>query len=87
MDPSNGNAHNDLPPPPAVIPPDVSPILAKVQPEPTQRKMDRLPMARLGLGSKGQKIPLYTNHFKVNITNIDGHFFHYSVRVPLLTVS
>ncbi|GMG98835.1 hypothetical protein Nepgr_000675 [Nepenthes gracilis] len=29
----------------------------------------------------GQKIQLLSNHFKVNITNVDGHFFHYSVNV------
>ncbi|KAI3756681.1 hypothetical protein L1987_56503 [Smallanthus sonchifolius] len=39
----------------------------------------RVPMARRGLASKGQKAQLLTNHFKVNVSNVDGHFFHYSV--------
>ncbi|MCI22401.1 protein argonaute 4-like, partial [Trifolium medium] len=32
-----------------------------------------------GLGSKGTKLPLLTNHFKVNVENTDGYFFQYSV--------
>ncbi|KAK1396644.1 hypothetical protein POM88_006507 [Heracleum sosnowskyi] len=28
---------------------------------------------------KGNKVQLLTNHFKFNVTNADGHFFHYSV--------
>ncbi|KAJ1394326.1 Ribonuclease H-like superfamily [Sesbania bispinosa] len=46
--------------------------------EPVKKKVSRVPIARRGLGSKGTKIPLQTNHFKVNVTNNDGHFFHYS---------
>ncbi|XP_009773871.1 protein argonaute 4 isoform X1 [Nicotiana tabacum] len=65
-----------LPPPPP-IPPDFYP--AKAEPEPVKKKVLRVPMARRGLGSKGQKIPILTNHFKVNVSNVDGHFFHYSV--------
>ncbi|XP_071724140.1 protein argonaute 4-like [Rutidosis leptorrhynchoides] len=38
-------------------------------------------MARRGPGSKGQKIALLTNHFKVNVTNIENQFFQYSVTV------
>ncbi|GAU45504.1 hypothetical protein TSUD_129510 [Trifolium subterraneum] len=31
------------------------------------------------LGSKGNRLPLLTNHFKVNVENTDGYFFQYSV--------
>ncbi|MCD7472923.1 Protein argonaute-4 [Datura stramonium] len=72
----NGGSTEALPPPPPVSP-DFSP--AKAEPEPVKKKALRVPMARRGLGSKGQKIPILTNHFKVNVTNADGHFFHYSV--------
>ncbi|KAK4779556.1 hypothetical protein SAY87_015662 [Trapa incisa] len=62
------------PPPPLDVPPNVIPEKAELI-----KKPDRLPMARRGLGSKGQRIPLFTNHFKVNVTNLEGHLFHYSV--------
>ncbi|KAK2996028.1 hypothetical protein RJ640_023398 [Escallonia rubra] len=42
-------------------------------------KPKRVPMRRLGTGSKGQKISIITNHFKVGYTNTGGHFFHYSI--------
>ncbi|KAJ0083479.1 hypothetical protein Patl1_30201 [Pistacia atlantica] len=64
-------------PPPPVIPPDFVPT--RVEPEPVKKKVARVPISRRGLGSKGQKITLLTNHFKVNVTKVDGHFFHYSV--------
>ncbi|XP_024187436.1 uncharacterized protein LOC112192096 isoform X2 [Rosa chinensis] len=59
-------AEHALPPPPPVIPPDVVPLRAQVDitPEPLKEKIVRLPIARLGLGTKGQKIPLLTNRFK-----------------------
>ncbi|XP_054817018.1 protein argonaute 4A-like [Prosopis cineraria] len=38
-----------------------------------------LPTGRRGYGSKGQKIQLLTNHFKVKLTNKDGGFYHYTV--------
>ncbi|XP_010653696.1 protein argonaute 4A [Vitis vinifera] len=72
-----------LPPPPSVIPHDGVGI--QVKPEHTSEsvkkttKPKRVPMSRRGFGSKGQKISLLTNHFKVGITNASGHFFHYSV--------
>ncbi|XP_030458575.1 protein argonaute 4-like [Syzygium oleosum] len=88
-DEPNGNGeHNDLPPPPpppAIIPPDIVPERVEPEnppenpPQPVKKKVSRVPIARRGLGSKGQKIPLLTNHFKVNVTNLDGQFFHYSV--------
>ncbi|XP_028802604.1 protein argonaute 4A-like [Neltuma alba] len=40
-----------------------------------------LPMARRGLGSKGRKIQLITNHFKVSLAKKDGCFYHYTVAV------
>ncbi|CAN4100697.1 unnamed protein product [Withania somnifera] len=63
------------PPPP--VPADFAPATA--EPEPVKKKALSVTMARRGLGSKGQKMPILTNHFKVNVTNVDGHFFHYSV--------
>lgn len=72
----NGGSTEALPPPPPV-PLNFSP--AQAEPEPVKKKVLRVPMARRGLGSKGQKIPILTNHFKVNVSNVDGHFFHYSV--------
>jgi len=79
MDPNDGNESADaLPPPPAhqaEIPPNAVPI--KAEPEPPEKK--RAPTARCGPGTRGQKIQLLSNHFKVNISNVDGHFFHYSV--------
>lgn len=79
---SNGNDNEDsLPPPPPVVPPDVVPVKAdqELPPEPAKKK-DRVPMARRGLASKGQKLSLLTNHFKVNVNNNDGEFYQYSVR-------
>ncbi|KAA8550054.1 hypothetical protein F0562_001738 [Nyssa sinensis] len=77
----DGNGATDALPPPPPVPANVVPIRAEPEdaPEPAKKKVVRVPIARRGLGSKGQKIPLLTNHFKVNVTNVDGHFFHYSV--------
>ncbi|KAM7279438.1 hypothetical protein ACFE04_006572 [Oxalis oulophora] len=77
----NGIKAEALPPPPP-IPPNVVPI--KAEPEPVKNKIVRVPMARRGPGSKGQKISLLTNHFKVSVTNVDNEFFHYSVSSELL---
>ncbi|XP_068658770.1 protein argonaute 4B-like [Aristolochia californica] len=82
MDPSDPEAQEALPPPPP-IPPNVVPLkvesdqldpLPKTPPKPT-----RVPMARPGLGRKGQPIPLLTNHFKVNVSSNNGYFYHYCV--------
>lgn len=80
----NGNGNEESlppPPPPPVIPPNVVLVKADeaIPPEPVKKKASRVPIARRGLGSKGSKLPLLTNHFKVNVTNNEGHFFHYSV--------
>ncbi|KAM6576742.1 hypothetical protein CsatB_028579 [Cannabis sativa] len=78
----DGNGTEEaLPPPPPVIPPDIVPIKAESEQaiEPVKKKPARLPMARRNLGTKGQKIPLLTNHFKVKVSNLQDQFFHYSV--------
>lgn len=80
----DGNGNDSLPPPPPIIPPNVVPLKAeevplKADPEPGKKKVQRLPIARRGLGTKGKEVSLLTNHFKVNVTNVDGHFYHYSV--------
>ncbi|CAH8362423.1 unnamed protein product [Eruca vesicaria subsp. sativa] len=64
-----------LPPPPPMVPSNLVPEV-----EPIKRNL-LLPMARRGTGSKGQRIPLLTNHFKVNFNNANGTFFHYSVAI------
>lgn len=77
FEPDGNGSQDALPPPPPIVPPNVVPMQAES--EPVKKKVVRIPIARRGLGSKGQKIPLLTNHFKVNVTNAEGHFFHYSV--------
>jgi len=76
---ANGSGVTEaLPPPPPVIPPNVEPV--RVKTELAEKKGPvRVPMARKGFGTRGQKIPLLTNHFKVDVANLQGHFFHYSV--------
>lgn len=73
MDPEKGNG--DALPPPPPVPEDVVPMKA----EPEKKKVMRVPMGRRGLATRGNKVQLLTNHFKVNVSNVDGHFFHYSV--------
>ncbi|KAK6144115.1 hypothetical protein DH2020_020935 [Rehmannia glutinosa] len=79
MDPTeqDGNGASEALPPPPPIPPNVTPL--KVESETEQKKVLRVPMARRNLGTKGNKVPILTNHFKVNVNKVDGHFFHYSV--------
>lgn len=82
---TNGNGNDEglppPPPPPAEVPPNVVPVKAdELPPEPVKKKPSRFPIARKGLGTKGSKLQLLTNHFKVDVNNKDGHFFHYSVR-------
>ncbi|KAL5719439.1 hypothetical protein ACHQM5_012217 [Ranunculus cassubicifolius] len=55
-----------LPPPP--------PLKANVIP-----KSLRQPMARPGVGRRGQSVQLLTNHFKVSYGGVDGDFYQYSV--------
>lgn len=70
----------ELPPPPP-IPPNVVPIVAGEKPLELIKASTpkRFPMKRSGIGSKGQRIPLLTNHFKVGLNKSDADFFHYSV--------
>ncbi|KAI3747368.1 hypothetical protein L6452_09822 [Arctium lappa] len=60
-----------LPPPPPVIPPNFVPG--------KQHGSTRTLMARNGLGTKGQKIPLLSNHFNVKFSSTSDHFYQYSV--------
>ncbi|KAI4300973.1 hypothetical protein L6164_034296 [Bauhinia variegata] len=39
------------------------------------------PMPRRGTGSKGKLISLLTNHFKVETSNLSGHFYCYNVQI------
>ncbi|KAJ0266519.1 Protein argonaute 9 [Hirschfeldia incana] len=64
-----------LPPPPPLLPTNLVPEREPI------KKNTLLPMARHGLGSKGVRKPLLTNHFRVNFNNSNGHFFHYSVSI------
>ncbi|KAF7831507.1 protein argonaute 4-like [Senna tora] len=81
FEPDGNGSEDTLPPPPPIVPSDVVPVKAEqeIPTEPAKKKVSRLPIARKNLGSKGSKIPILTNHFKVNVGNHDGHFFHYSV--------
>jgi len=40
---------------------------------------NHFPMARRGFGSKGGKILLLANHFRVGLSKNDGYFYHYNV--------
>lgn len=79
---SHDGEADELPPPPPV-PPDVVPIRAEdvvgesAPDKPVKPK--RVPMARPGVGRKGQPIQLYSNHFKVSVNSIEDFFFHYHV--------
>ncbi|CAA7389080.1 unnamed protein product [Spirodela intermedia] len=79
MDKPGGERTEVPPPPPPVIPPNVIPIIA----DPELRKSSkhkRIPMNRPGTGTNGKAIPLVTNHFRVDLRNVDdGYFYHYSV--------
>ncbi|KZV40466.1 Argonaute 4-like protein [Dorcoceras hygrometricum] len=77
MDPSeqNGNGASEELPPPPPVPPNVTPVKAEEQP----KKSLVVPMARCGVGSRGNKVPVLTNHFQVKVNSSDGYFFHYSV--------
>ncbi|XP_042514453.1 protein argonaute 4A-like [Macadamia integrifolia] len=87
MDPSDaeGTGPPEALPPPPPIPPNIVPqkLDTEVKSEAVTKasKPKRVPMARTGIGRKGQSIQLLTNHFKVNVSNVNGFFFHYSVSV------
>eukprot|EP00262_Sarcandra_glabra_P005111 TRINITY_DN16421_c0_g1_i1.p1 TRINITY_DN16421_c0_g1~~TRINITY_DN16421_c0_g1_i1.p1 ORF type:complete len:914 (+),score=151.93 TRINITY_DN16421_c0_g1_i1:78-2819(+) len=78
MESAGSDPPEDLPPPPP-IPPNVTPLKAEQDLPKKVSKPKRIPMARPGAARKGMTTQLYTNHFKVNVTNVDGFFFHYSV--------
>ena len=63
-----------LPPPPDTIPHNVIPM--KVEQVQTSK---RLPLARRGIGTKGQRVQLLANHFRVGVSKTEGYFYHYSV--------
>ncbi|KAL0312239.1 UNVERIFIED_CONTAM: Retrovirus-related Pol polyprotein from transposon TNT 1-94 [Sesamum radiatum] len=71
----NGKEAPDALPPPPPFPPNVTPQKAGLEPV---KKVVRVPMARRGLGTRGNKVHILTNHFKVNVNKFDGYFFHYS---------
>ncbi|KAL9247932.1 hypothetical protein vseg_021308 [Gypsophila vaccaria] len=71
---------DSLPPPPP-LPPGVTPIKEAEVGLPESSGPKRAPMARRGLGSRGQKIQLLTNHFQVQMPKSDEFFFHYSVKI------
>ncbi|KAL2497839.1 Protein argonaute 4 [Abeliophyllum distichum] len=74
MEPSKDVVSSEkLPPPPAVLPDNVVPLKA-----PTA---NRVPMARRSLASRGTKLQLQTNHFKVRLASTKEDFFHYSVNI------
>ena len=79
---SHDGEGDELPPPPPV-PPNVVPIKADdvlgESPPDKPVKPKKLPMARPGVGRKGQAIQLYSNHFKVSVKNTEEFFFHYDV--------
>ncbi|XP_058725902.1 protein argonaute 4A-like [Vicia villosa] len=41
--------------------------------------LKRLPMARRDFGSKGNKIQLLTNHFRIGSTKNEGYLYHYNI--------
>uniref|UniRef100_A0A1D1YYN5 Protein argonaute 4A n=1 Tax=Anthurium amnicola TaxID=1678845 RepID=A0A1D1YYN5_9ARAE len=82
MDSPGERPEEALPPPPPVIPPNVVPIIADPEDISLPKKASkpkRTLMARPGISKRGQTIPLLTNHFRVDIRNVDGYFYHYSV--------
>ncbi|KAK9062304.1 hypothetical protein SSX86_019490 [Deinandra increscens subsp. villosa] len=68
---SEPEASKAMPPPPPVVPPSFIPDKISGS--------NRGPMARRGLGTKGQRISLLTNHFNVNLRSTSDHFYQYSV--------
>lgn len=78
-----GDRLESLPPPPPVVPANVVPIKVELpmaaEPFKETSFPKRVPMARRDFGTKGQKLSLLTNHFKVSMHKTDGYFYHYSV--------
>ncbi|XVF19303.1 hypothetical protein REPUB_Repub11eG0098800 [Reevesia pubescens] len=64
-----------------------SDVLSTKEESGTAKKIARVPMARRGLRSKGNKIFILINHFKVNVGSADGHFFHHCVSLFMSRVA
>jgi eukaryotic translation initiation factor 2C len=60
----------DLPP----LPPT-----SNLVPKTESSKPKRIPAAQPGLASRGQRINLVANHYRVNVKSTDDYFYHYSV--------
>uniref|UniRef100_A0ACD5YTA5 Uncharacterized protein n=1 Tax=Avena sativa TaxID=4498 RepID=A0ACD5YTA5_AVESA len=72
--------HDEELPPPPPLPPNVVPIKAEdAAPPDKPPKPKRLPMARPGLGKKGQPIQLLANHYRVSVKSSEDFFYHYNV--------
>ncbi|KAJ4839043.1 Protein argonaute 4B [Turnera subulata] len=74
--PNSGFSGSQVPPPPPEIPPDVP---QRVVESKKSTAITRVPMARPGLGTRGQRMKLLTNHFKVGVSKTNGSFHQYSV--------
>ncbi|RHN51302.1 putative post-transcriptional gene silencing PAZ-Argonaute family protein [Medicago truncatula] len=73
-------SEDPFPPPPPTVPRNVKPVI--IEQEHVKKKLlSKVPMARRGLGTTGNKLSLLTNHFKVNAANTDGFFFQYNVAI------
>ncbi|KAI3454374.1 hypothetical protein Pfo_011037 [Paulownia fortunei] len=73
-----------LPPPPTEIPPNVVPI--QIEPAESSSLLERVkPQVALVIspppGSKGSRVSLLTNHFKVTVACAIGDFYHYDVSI------
>lgn len=76
MDPSvkpDPDNFDNLPQPP-LVPPNVT-IKTSDESGPKTSKPKRTPMARLGIGKKGNSVPPLKNHFKDSVRNIDDYFY------------
>lgn len=67
-----------LPPPPPVIRSNIVPLQITGASK-KARAPQRVPVARHSVGQAGKEIHLLTNHFKVNVSKTDGHYFQYNV--------
>ncbi|KAL6524555.1 hypothetical protein OROHE_016226 [Orobanche hederae] len=75
-----------LPPPPSEIPPNVVPIQIGPNKSSSSISLDLGPKMIVNstprpVGSKGKRVSLRTNHFKVTISSDIGDFYHYDVLI------
>ncbi|KAI3969697.1 hypothetical protein MKX01_020258 [Papaver californicum] len=83
MEMTREDEYEDLPPPPPILSPSLSPEKLEapdVKPE-KQYLPNRLPMSRPGVGRDGNRIPLLANHFRVSLTVPDATFYQYTVSI------